>query len=63
MHAAQDTENGERVARGSREGETSGKQVVLVVQVRKQVGKPLLFKGMAKGSDPGVALPQVTPSK
>ena len=33
-----------------------------MVQVGKQVGKPLLSKGMPKESDPGVAQPQVPPS-
>ena len=33
-----------------------------MVQVRKQVGNPLLSKGMAKRSDPGMAQPQVPPS-
>ena len=46
---------------GSQKGERQVSIARVVVQVWKQVGKPLLCKGMPKESDPGVAQPQVPP--
>ena len=48
----------ERAGGGSQEGEQVDKQVYWWFQVKNRVGNPLLSKGMAKGSDTGVAQPQ-----